>query len=79
MSRRPHIPLWRWGQWGAALALALVLFYVFLTPVWFSLRALAWTAEFRARRRRPSGDPPMPQPAAEPITRATPENEEDTQ
>ena len=52
-SRRPQIPAWRWVQWGVAWALALVLFYVLLTPVWFSLRALAWAAEFRARRRRP--------------------------
>jgi hypothetical protein len=48
---RIHVPLWRWAQWWTALALALVLFYVLLTPVWFGLRALAWTAEFRARRR----------------------------
>jgi hypothetical protein len=54
-SRRPEIPLWRWGQWYAALAAALVLFYVLLTPVWFSLRALAWLAEFRQRRRAPHG------------------------
>ena len=54
-SGRPHIPLWRWGQWYAALAAALVLFYVLLTPVWFSLRALAWLAEFRQRRRAPHG------------------------
>jgi hypothetical protein len=49
---RPDIPLWRWTSWGGALALALVVFYVLLTPVWFSLRALAWAAEFRARRKR---------------------------
>jgi hypothetical protein len=49
---RPHIPLWRWAQWWTALAFALVLFYVLLTPVWFGLRALAWVAEFRARRGR---------------------------
>ncbi len=54
MSARPraHVPLWRWAQWWTALAFALVLFYVLLTPVWFGLRALAWAAEFRARRRR---------------------------
>jgi hypothetical protein len=28
------------------------LFYVLLTPIWVGLRALAWAAEFRARRRR---------------------------
>jgi hypothetical protein len=29
----------------------MVLFYVLLTPIWIGLRALAWVAEFRARRR----------------------------
>lgn len=52
MSRQVRIPAWRWAQWGVAWAIALVLFYVLLTPVWFGLRALAWAAEFRARRRR---------------------------
>jgi hypothetical protein len=52
VTGRPKIPLWRWASWGGALALALVLFYVVLTPFWFSLRALAWAAEFRERRRR---------------------------
>jgi hypothetical protein len=55
VSGRPRIPLWRWGVWSGALAIALVLFYVLLTPIWFSLRALAWLAEFRQRRRAPRG------------------------
>ena len=55
MSAKAEIPLWRWATWYSALAAALVLFYVVLTPVWFSLRALAWLAEFRERRRRPDG------------------------
>jgi hypothetical protein len=29
----------------------MLLFYVLLTPIWIGLRALAWVAEFRARRR----------------------------
>jgi hypothetical protein len=37
----------------ATLALALLVFYGFFTPIWFGLRSLAWLAEFRARRRRP--------------------------
>jgi hypothetical protein len=49
---RVRVPAWRWAQWFTAWALALVLFYVVLTPVWFGLRSLAWAAEFRARRRR---------------------------
>jgi len=38
-------------MWGSIWAAALVLFYVILTPIWIGLRALAWIAEFRARRR----------------------------
>jgi hypothetical protein len=33
------------------LSVALVLFYGIFTPFWFALRALAWLAEFRSRRR----------------------------
>jgi len=50
-EREKRIPLWRWVAWWLTLALAIVLFYVILTPVWMGLRALAWLAEFRARRR----------------------------
>jgi hypothetical protein len=45
------VPLWRWPLWYGALGLALVLFYGLFTPFWFALRAAAWIAEFRARRR----------------------------
>jgi hypothetical protein len=48
---KPRIPLWRWLAWWLVLALALVVFYVLLTPLWMGLRAAAWAAEFRARRR----------------------------
>jgi hypothetical protein len=34
------------------LAVALVVFYVLLTPIWLGWRGLAWLAELRARRRR---------------------------
>ena len=37
--------------WWVALLIGDFLFYVLLTPVWIGLRALAWIAEFRARRR----------------------------
>jgi hypothetical protein len=50
-ARKPPIPWWRWGSWWVTLAVADVVFYVLLTPVWLGLRAIAWTAEFRARRR----------------------------
>ena len=53
-----RVPLWRWALWWLILAFALVLFYVLLTPVWMGLRALAWLADFRARRR-PGYRPPV--------------------
>jgi hypothetical protein len=46
------VPWWRWAIWWATLGVALILFYVILTPLWVGLRGLAWVAEFRARRRR---------------------------
>ena len=49
---KPRVPLWRWVLWSVVLAAALVIFYVLLTPIWMGLRAAAWTAEFRSRRRR---------------------------
>jgi hypothetical protein len=58
VSAKPRVPLWRWGLWWVVLAFALVLFYVILTPVWMGLRAAAWIAEFRARRR-PGYRPPV--------------------
>jgi len=35
-----------------ALGLAVVLFYVLLTPIWIGLRAAAWVAELRSRASR---------------------------
>lgn len=52
MKDKPGIPLWRWVFWGLELAVGMTLFYVVLTPIWIGIRALAWVAEFRARRRR---------------------------
>ncbi len=51
-ERKPSIPLWRWAMWWAILVVADFVFYVLLTPIWMGLRALAWVAEFRARRRK---------------------------
>jgi hypothetical protein len=45
-------------MWWAILGFAVVVFYVLLTPVWMGLRALAWLADFRARRR-PGYRPPI--------------------
>jgi len=53
-----RVPLWRWALWWVIFAFALLLFYVLLTPIWMGLRALAWLADFRARRR-PGYRPPV--------------------
>jgi hypothetical protein len=49
---KPPVLWWRWAIWWATLGVALILFYVILTPLWLGLRGLAWLAEFRARQRR---------------------------
>jgi hypothetical protein len=48
---KPPVSPAQWALWWLILAVALLVFYVLLTPVWMGLRALAWVAEFRARRR----------------------------
>ncbi|HVM57051.1 MAG TPA: hypothetical protein VMT74_06280 [Gaiellaceae bacterium] len=50
--RKPRVPLRYWALWWAILGVADFVFYVLLTPIWIGLRAAAWLAEFRARRRR---------------------------
>ena len=52
MKPKPRVSVWRWAFWWATLAVAILVFYVLLTPLWMGLRAAAWIAEFRARRRR---------------------------
>jgi hypothetical protein len=39
-------------MWWSLIVVADIVFYVLLTPIWIGLRAVAWLAEFRARRRR---------------------------
>jgi hypothetical protein len=58
VKQKPPIPLWRWTFWWIELAVGMFLFYVLLTPIWVGLRALAWVAEFRARRRNPTVQSP---------------------
>jgi hypothetical protein len=55
---KPPVPIWRWALWWITLVAADVAFYVVLTPVWMGLRAAAWLADFRARRR-PGYRPPV--------------------
>jgi hypothetical protein len=49
---KPPVPPWRWALWLTILAAAVFVFYVLLTPIWLGLRAAAWLAEWRSRRRR---------------------------
>jgi len=51
-NEKGSVPLRYWALWVALLVVADFLFYVVLTPIWMGLRAIAWLAEFRARRRR---------------------------
>jgi hypothetical protein len=50
-TAKPPVPIWRWALWFATLGVAMLVFYVLLTPVWLGLRALAWLADKRACRQ----------------------------
>jgi hypothetical protein len=58
LADKGWVPVRYWALWWSALAVAVVLFYIVLTPIWLGLRAAAWIAELRARasgsRRPPS-------------------------
>jgi hypothetical protein len=49
---RKPIPLYYWVAWMAILGAALVVFYVFLTPLWMGIRAIAWLSERGSRLGR---------------------------
>lgn len=51
-NEKGHVPIRYWILWWTILAIADLVFYVLLTPIWIGLRVIAWTAEFRTRRRR---------------------------
>ena len=51
-TRKGSVPLRYWLLWWSLIVVADFVFYVLLTPIWLGLRAVAWLAEFRARRRR---------------------------
>jgi hypothetical protein len=50
-NEKGHVPLRYWVLWWSLIVVADFVFYVLLTPIWMGLRAVAWLAEFRARRR----------------------------
>ena len=52
LEEKGWVPLRYWAMWALGIAVADVLFYVILTPLWIGLRVAAWVAEFRSRRRR---------------------------
>jgi hypothetical protein len=49
LAEKGWAPVRYWVLWWGALGIAIVLFYVVLTPVWLGLRAAAWFAELRSR------------------------------
>jgi len=51
-NEKGSVPLRYWVLWWTLIVIAAFVFYVLLTPIWIGLRAVAWAAEFRARRRR---------------------------
>jgi lauroyl/myristoyl acyltransferase len=51
LSEKGWVPVRYWVIWWGALGVAIVAFYVVLTPLWLGLRAAAWVAELRARAR----------------------------
>ena len=51
LSEKGWVPVRYWVMWWSALGVAMVLFYVVLTPIWLGLRGAAWVAELRSRLR----------------------------
>jgi hypothetical protein len=49
IDEKGWVPLRYWALWSFSLSIALLLFFVILTPVWIGLRVAAWVAELRAR------------------------------
>ena len=49
MTEKGWVPARYWVMWFSALAVAMLVFYVVLTPIWLGLRAAAWVAELRSR------------------------------
>jgi hypothetical protein len=54
-TEKGTVPVRYWALWWTVLGAAVFVFYVLLTPVWLAIRAAAWVAEFKARRRPAAG------------------------
>ena len=55
LSEKGWVPVRFWVVWWTSLAVAMIVFYVVLTPIWLGLRAAAWVAELRSRALGPAG------------------------
>ncbi len=42
---RKPIPIYYWPLWLSTLAVALIVFYGILTPIWMLIRLVAWVSE----------------------------------
>ena len=47
LSEKGSVPLRYWAMWWAALTVAVVVFYVVLTPIWMGIRVAGWLAARR--------------------------------
>jgi hypothetical protein len=47
LSQKGSVPLRYWAMWWAALTVAVVAFYVVLTPIWMGIRVAGWLAARR--------------------------------
>jgi hypothetical protein len=48
LRTKGRVPLRYWTLWWTALGLAVVLFYVLLTPIWMGIRVAGWLAAKRS-------------------------------
>jgi hypothetical protein len=48
LHRKGPVPLRYWALWWTALGLAVVVFYVLLTPIWMGIRVVGWLAAKRS-------------------------------
>ena len=51
LSEKGPVPLHYWAMWWASLSVAIVAFYVVLTPIWIGIRVAGWLAPPGAARR----------------------------
>jgi hypothetical protein len=47
LSEKGSVPLRYWVMWWWALSVAMVAFYVVLTPIWLGIRVAGWLAARR--------------------------------